>query len=213
MVYMQDSDRAGALLRDAGVGVGLHLNLSEAFTDPATPSAVRDRQARLLPRFHEDAPRRLRRWLYDPFIRGDVERSIADQIQKFEALYGRPPTHVDGHQHVHLSPNVFLARAILGGAMMRGTVEPFPPKRSAGAIPRNLRQRAISARFRCTDYVFDINDVDPRKGHQDSRFRLADSAAVEIMAHPGFAHELDVLMSPEWGEALAGRELGSFADL
>ena len=33
------------------------------------------------------------------------------------------------------------------------------------------------------------------------------------MAHPGFAAEDAIVTSPEWGRALEGRRLGSFADL
>jgi predicted glycoside hydrolase/deacetylase ChbG (UPF0249 family) len=216
MVYMEDSDRASAILKHADLGIGVHLNLSEAFTDPRTPRGVRARQARLLSRFHEHGPRRLRRWLYDPLIQAEVERSIADQFQRFQELYGRPPTHVDGHQHVHLSPNVFLARAIPSGTAFRNSLNRYPVTRSAVGIARTVRQRAISARFRSTDHLFDINDVDPRPlapGQADHWLRLADSAAVEVMAHPGFPQEFDCLMSPEWEEALEGRRLGSFAEL
>jgi predicted glycoside hydrolase/deacetylase ChbG (UPF0249 family) len=216
MVYMEDSDRASALLKDADLGIGLHLNLSEAFTDPKTPGPIRARQGKLLSRFHEDGPRRLRRWLYDPLIQAEVERSIADQFQRFQELYGRPPTHMDGHQHVHVSPNVFLARAIPTGTAFRNSLNRYPVRRSAVGIARTVRQRAISARFRSTGHLFDINDVDPRRlapGQADPWLRLADSATVEVMAHPGFPHEFDCLMSPEWGEALAGRVLGSFVEL
>jgi hypothetical protein len=51
-LYMEDSDRASAILKDTDLEIGLHPNLSEAFTDPKTPR-VRARRARLLPRFHK----------------------------------------------------------------------------------------------------------------------------------------------------------------
>jgi predicted glycoside hydrolase/deacetylase ChbG (UPF0249 family) len=216
MVYMEDSDRASAILKNADLGIGLHLNLSEAFTDSATPARVRARQARLLSRFHDSRPRRLHRWLYDPLIKAAVERSIADQFQRFQELYGKPPTHVDGHQHVHLSPNVFLTGAIPRGMRMRNTLHRDPVRRLSLGVARTIRQRAISARFCTTDHLFDINDVDPRRlapGQASPWLRFADSAAVEVMAHPGFPHEFDCLMSSEWEKALAGRRLGSFAEL
>jgi predicted glycoside hydrolase/deacetylase ChbG (UPF0249 family) len=130
MVYMEDSDRASATLRGAGIPVGLHINLSEAFTDAATPPDVRSRQARLLPRCGPDGARRAMRWLYKPRIRADVERCICidEQLQRFRVLYGGPPTHVDGHQHVHLCPNVSLMSPRMGG----GAPEP-----SAGVLRRS----------------------------------------------------------------------------
>jgi chitin disaccharide deacetylase len=215
MVYMQDSDRASAVFRNSELGIGLHLNFSEAFTDPNTPADVRARQARLLPRFREYRRRRLRRWLYDPFIRSDVEGCIADQLQRFEQLYGRPPTHVDGHQHVHLSPNVVLSRAIPRGTLLRNSVDHYPLGRSAGTAARALRQRAILSRFRSTDRLFDITEVDPRKLGSDraNGWLPVAGGAVEVMCHPGFAHEFDTLMSDEWEEVLGRCRLGSFADL
>ena len=30
-----------------------------------------------------------------------VEREVASQLDRFERLVGRPPTHLDSHQHVH----------------------------------------------------------------------------------------------------------------
>ena len=215
MVYMQDSDRASGLLREAGIPVGLHINLTEAFSDPATPPDVTSCQARLLRRFAPDGARRTMRWIYDPQIRRDVERCVSDQLQRFEDLYGRPPTHVDGHQHVHVCPNVFLARSLPSGIRMRGTLETYPLHRSAHALARALRDRVIKLRFPGTDYFFDISEVDPRRrfGLGRARLALAAHSAVEIMAHPRFAKERDCLMSPEWEDVLRQHSLGSFADL
>ncbi len=215
MVYMEDSDRASVLVRGSGLPAGLHINLSEAFTDPATPPQVRAKQAKLVRSFGPDWGRRLRRWSYDPLIRADVEACIVDQIRRFSELYGAPPVHVDGHQHVHLCPNVFLARSLPSGIRMRGTLDTYPLKRSPHALARALRERLITRRFGGTDYFFDIAEVDPRRrfGPGAAGLRLADSASVEVMAHPGFDCERDCLMSPEWEEALRGRVLGAFGDL
>ncbi|MDQ3870686.1 MAG: ChbG/HpnK family deacetylase, partial [Chloroflexota bacterium] len=51
IVHMKDSERASGLLKAAGIRPGLHINLSEAYTDPATPATERARQARLVRRF------------------------------------------------------------------------------------------------------------------------------------------------------------------
>lgn len=215
MVYMKDSDRASILAREARLPAGLHINVSEAFTDPATPPQVRARQARLVRRFGSDRGRQLRRWSYDPLIRADVEACIVDQIERFSELYGAFPSNVDGHQHVHLCPNVFLARSLPSGMRMRRTLDTYPLKRSPHAVARALRERMIARRFAGTDYFFDIAEVDPRRGCGPAAagLRLADRASVEVMTHPGFNCERECLMSPEWEQALRGRVLGSFADL
>lgn len=215
MVYMADSERAAELAGNAPLGVGLHLNLSESFSGDGVPATVRARHERLVARFHDDRPRQLMRWLYDPRIRADVEATIADQWERFETLYGRQPTHVDGHQHVHLSPNVLFARAIPPHTKMRRTVaRPGAAARRGGTL-RRIRDRLVARRFVSTDYVFDISEVDPRTdpAHAEAKLGLAGSGAVEVMAHPGFDHELERLMAPEWTQALTGFRLGSFADL
>lgn len=215
MVYMEDSDRAATLAKSAGLPVGLHLNLSDEFTDERTPTDVRARQARLIPYFQPTSRRRLMRCVYDPRIRADAEQCIADQLVRFEELYGTPPTHIDGHQHVHLCPNVLFARTLPKATKMRSGLERFERERSPLGAIRRLRRRLISMRFSSTDYLFDISEVDPRTGGTEppTKLRLADSASVEVMAHPGFDHELERLCSDEWGEALRHRRLGSFADL
>jgi predicted glycoside hydrolase/deacetylase ChbG (UPF0249 family) len=42
MVFMVDSHRAAGLANVAGLHVGLHLNLSEAFTAPGVPARLRE---------------------------------------------------------------------------------------------------------------------------------------------------------------------------
>ena len=87
--------QAGApVLRDldpAALDVGLHLDLTEFPFD-----------ARLrLP---------LKQWLARSHLRlvpwGALRTEIEGQLDAFEQALGRPPAHVDGHQHVHQLPVV-----------------------------------------------------------------------------------------------------------
>jgi predicted glycoside hydrolase/deacetylase ChbG (UPF0249 family) len=208
MVFMKDSERACRLALEAGIPVGLHLNLSEAFSDPATPADAHMRQARLVRRFGRDRGRQLRRWLFDPAIQADLERCIDDQLSRFSELYGGAPTHIDGHQHVHVSLNVLAARSLPARVRMRGAAGSHP-------FSRALRRRLIARRFIVTDHFFDIADVDPRRPNDEGRrlLDLSHSATVEVMAHPGFPAEHARLNTPEWQQALGALRLGSFADL
>src|SRR5205814_1326156 len=36
-----------------------------------------------------------------------VREELARQLEMFQDLVGRPPTHIDSHQHAHRSPRVF----------------------------------------------------------------------------------------------------------
>jgi chitin disaccharide deacetylase len=220
MVFMPDSERAAEIATRQGLPVGLHLNLTEPFGDPRTPVAVRDRQLRAVERLAGNGrdghpgTARLRKWIYDPTIRADVDRAIADQLERFEALYGGPPSHFDGHNYVDACPNVFLSRSIPAGSLIRNSLDCYPLVRSATGRLKGLRQRLRTRRLRSTGYLLHIaqlelgDDTGP-----DPRLRLAKRASVEVMAHPDDETELAALMSPAWERVLGEYKLGSFADV
>ena len=220
MVYMADSDRAAELAARHGLPVGIHLNLTEPFSDPQTPSDVRDRQLGLIERLGKtsgvspDIPdtAALRRWLYDPRIAAEVDRAITEQLARFVDLYGISPTHFDGHNHVDLCPNVFLSPAIPAGSKLRNSLYRFPVERSVSSLARAMRQAWRTHRLPSTRYLFHLRELRLAPGDMDPKLRLADRVPVEVMAHPGFARENDVLMSDQWAEVLRDRRLGSFAD-
>jgi predicted glycoside hydrolase/deacetylase ChbG (UPF0249 family) len=220
MVYMADSDRAAGLAEQHRVPVGLHINLTQPFSDPATPPEVRARQQRLIDRIGKTSgvppeipdTASLRRWLYDPLLQREVDRAIADQLARYREIYATPPTHFDGHNHVDLCPNVFFSRSIPRGAKLRNTLNRFPVERSAPGLLRDLRQAVRSRRFASTRYLLHVTHLRLDPGDLDPRLALAKQVPVEVMAHPGFAGERDILMSAEWGAAIADQRLGSFAD-
>lgn len=220
MVYMTDSDRAASIAKQHELPVGLHLNLTQPFSDPATPARTRDRQRRLTTVLAgEGADRqpgtaKLRRWLYDPWLRGEVNRAIADQIERFEATYGRAPTHFDGHNYVDVCPNVFRSRSLPLGSKMRNSLDRYPLQGTAMALARGLRQGLRSRRFASTRYVLHITELKLTPGGpMDPKLALAGTVPVEVMGHPDDRAEHDILMSPAWSECLDRFKLGSFADL
>jgi predicted glycoside hydrolase/deacetylase ChbG (UPF0249 family) len=204
LVHLEDSRRAARLALAAGLNVGLHLNFSEPYSAAGVPDELRRRQSRLARRFR-GLGLHIMRWLYDPLIQTDVERCILDQMEEFERLYGQAPTHIDGHKHVHVSPNVLFARALQRGMKLRTSLW-LPGRPSLLAPGRLLRRRIMSRRFVSPAFLFDINDREHALG-------LVDEHNVELMVHPANRAELDVLLSEEWGRAIRGRRLGSFADL
>jgi predicted glycoside hydrolase/deacetylase ChbG (UPF0249 family) len=216
MVYMADSDRAAQMAREMDLPVGLHVNLSEPFDDPHTPREVHDRHLSVVRRF--GGPSfifRSRRWTFDPRLREPTERCIADQLDRFEALYGRAPTHIDGHLHVHVCPNVALARTIPPGIGMRNAL-------GGGPDPGGLMSRVIAARQRVlfrhrltTRHFLNITGLHPEfvDGGVRRLLGLARETSVEVMAHPGFGHEYTQLMSDDWARWTEGLPVGSYGDL
>lgn len=220
MVYMPDSARAAELAARTGLPVGLHINLTEPLTGPDTPPPVRERQRHVAARLGgvgrdgHPGTARLRKWLYDPTIKSDVDKAIADQLERFEALYGRAPTHFDGHNYVDLCPNVFLSRSIPAGSVMRNSLDCYPLERSAKGLIRALRQCTRSRRLRSTRYLLHISALRlDESAPPDPRLRLAHDVPVEVMGHPDNKAELAAFMSPAWERVMGEHRLASFAAL
>jgi predicted glycoside hydrolase/deacetylase ChbG (UPF0249 family) len=213
MVFMSDSRRGAELAARGGEPVGLHLNLSEAFTDPACPEIVRRRQERIVGYF---AGPKWRWWGFSPTRFTEIEASIADQLDAFRDLYGHEPTHIDGHQHVHQSLGVMFARSMPAGARMRPSFTFMPGEKSlTNRLARKVVNRLMRSRFRCPCYFFDIRDIHPELGGAglEDRLDLARSETVEVMTHPGVSDERAVLLEDRWTALLRGRPLGAYPDL
>ena len=126
MVWMSDSQRAASLAEECEIPLGLHLNLTQPFTDPAVPPEVRERQARLAEHFGRQP---LAYWVAEPRLQSTIDRCIEDQVREFTRLYGQPPRHLDGHRHVHTCLNVLLSRSFGVTTSTRSTFTFTPPKR------------------------------------------------------------------------------------
>jgi predicted glycoside hydrolase/deacetylase ChbG (UPF0249 family) len=212
MVFMRGSSFAASLAQGhPALGIGLHLNLIEEYSDPSTPADVRGRQRRLIDYFRKE---RRRRWIYDPLVRRDVASIIDDQLRCFAGLYGRPPTHLDGHHHCHLAANVLLSGTIPRGTRIRNALTDVQPNPVTSAL-RRLRKRLVLSRFPSTDYFFSIATVWPKLSGPPPRemLELARRSSVEIMVHPAFPHEYEPLRSDDWVGALRDLPTGTFADL
>lgn len=213
MMFMHGSEHAASLAhRHPTLGIGLHLNLYEEYSDASVGTTVRDRQRRLIDYFRHA---RLRRWLYDPRIRHDVDRIIADQLERFVGLYGRMPTHIDGHHHSHMAANVLLSHSLPRGAAIRNALSDTHRATALRTAMRQARRRLLLSRFTTTDYFFSIATVWPAlEGPPPTeKLELARRASVEVMVHPAFPHEYGPLQSEGWVAILRGLPTGTFADL
>jgi predicted glycoside hydrolase/deacetylase ChbG (UPF0249 family) len=214
MVYMEDSDRAAALAKEVELPVGLHLNLTDPYTAGDLPDDLRQRHSGVCEHF-SGRGFRLRSWLFDPRIQAEVEAAVADQLRRFEDLYGRPPTHVDGHNHVHSCPNVALASPLRAVDKMRNALWSWPGTRSSMGLVRAVRRAATYRRKLTTRYFFDVWELFRDRDEVPMAERLAPAleTSVEVMAHPGFEHEWEALTSAPWGELLDRFPRGSYGDL
>lgn len=213
MVFMRDSDDAADRAKEhPGLGIGLHLNLVEEYSDPRTPPAARDRQSKLI---EHSRLLRLRRWIYDPSIHHEINRVIADQFQRFVDTYGRLPTHLDGHHHCHLAANVLLSPAVPPGTKVRNAFsDTYRPNPLTDAL-RWARRRMIERRFKTTDRFLSVESVWPdlRGSPPPDELGTARHASLEVMVHPAFPHEYGPLQSAEWVGALESLPTGTFENL
>jgi len=106
------------------VDIGLHLD----FTEHPISAANRWQLSRLIA---ASAARALDR-------RG-VRAEIDAQLDKFEQGLGRPPAHVDGHQHIHQFP-------VLRDALLEALLQRYPAQRPW--LRRTARRRSGAAGFK-----------------------------------------------------------------
>lgn len=220
MVHMADSRRAAELALERARPTGLHLNLTQPYDAPTVPMPVRERQRRLCGHFSALARRR---WSIspDPRVHRLVADGIRDQLEEFRELYGREPTHVDSHHHVHVCPDVFLSRALKRGTRVRQALSLAPGGRGAGAkglvkgLARGAKQRALTRRFLTTERFWCAAELSRGDGAVPiaRAVAYADSGTVEIMVHPSFESDIAVLRSGPWLRDLHGAPLASYAAL
>jgi predicted glycoside hydrolase/deacetylase ChbG (UPF0249 family) len=157
-----------ARAREAGLGLGLHVNLTHGRPLTRGRSLVDGAGA-----FVRD-PRRAAAGADPAEARAEVEA----QIERFERLVGRPPTHLDTHHHVGLHAPV--REVVLELARRRGLAV---RSQDAGA-----RTRARSAGLRTPDHFF--GESGPGAYWSPARtlahLRALPAGVSEFMCHPGW---------------------------
>jgi chitin disaccharide deacetylase len=156
---------------DSGIGIGLHVNLTLGEPITRGPSLV-DGSGRFVRDARQAAARAEVR---------DVEREVAAQVERFETLFRRPPTHLDSHHHVSLYPPV---REIALHCAARLRV----PVRSQNPL---ARQMARSVGLATPDHFF--GESGPGAYWTPERaiahLRRLPPGVSEFMTHPGFCDE------------------------
>ena len=195
-------------LREPGLGIGIHLNLSQ--WTPVSPAfripTLVDPRGRL-----HLTPGRL--WvglLKHQVSLTDIERELHAQIEKAMRA-GLRPTHLDGHKHVHVLPGVAsivirLARRF-GIRWVRCPVEPAPNLgrlldsnpgartavlkqylvgRALSGLARRFRRQLIRAGLSGPDHFYGLSETGflNAQSLQDILGRVSEGQS-ELMCHPG----------------------------
>lgn len=107
----------------------------------------------------------------------EAEEEIRRQLDRFAALRGQAPAHVDGHRHVHAEPAVLAALLRIAGAL----------RLRVRALDPAMRDRIRAAGARACDAF--LGDAALRPCWTPERLaeavRHLPAGTVEIMIHPG----------------------------
>ena|SRR5205809_4411786 len=210
MVFMEDSERAAELAKENELDVGLHLNFTDKFTTNQYPQTLGN--------YHSEIVRFLRghkysQLLYNPFLRKGFAYSYEAQVEEFARLYTKPPSHIDGHHHMHLCANVLLSNTIPAGAKLRRNFSFWPGEKSMlNRTYRWLVDRWLARRYCLADYFFDLTQC-IRGEKLDRVAALAKSSNVELMTHPIVNEEEEYLMSDEFKVILQRLSIGGYAQV
>lgn len=161
-----DRDQLAQAL-DSGLGMGIHVNLT--LGTPLTPArSLVDGNGR----FIRDARR-----VAAQADGRDVEAEVAAQLERFEKLVGRPPTHLDSHHHVGLHAPV--TDVVLGAARRLGVAV----RSQNGAA----RARARTMRLVTPDHFFGESGPDAYWSPATTlrHLRSLPPGVSEFMSHPG----------------------------
>lgn len=207
MVFMKDSQRAAEGARKTGLAVGLHLNLSEAFTANDVSRALRqehDAVRRFLTR------NRYALVLFNPRLTKQFNSVVKAQLAEFERLFGHAPSHIDGHQHMHLATNVLAQRLLPRGAKVRrGFSFRAGEKNVANLGYRRCVDWLLKRRHTVVDHFFPLPH-DAGAERFDRIVRLARGADVEVMTHPERPREFAFLMTDNYLKAVSSVRFGGY---
>lgn len=195
--------------------VGMHFVLTYGRPLTAMPSLV-------------DASGELGKWLWARAEAGElnldeITQELTAQFNKFVAVFGRPPTHIDSHHHVHMLPQIYPL------------IESFAQEKSLPLrIDRHEAQQQgmVLNNPRSTEW-FDAGFYGENLTEQSFLQLLATADqnginTIEVMCHPAFIDkilmtsgycyprltELEVLTSPALKQSIEqlGYRLGSYLD-
>jgi chitin disaccharide deacetylase len=200
MVFMTDSERASEAALGAGLDAGLHVNFSEEFSAGCVPKELR--------KAHDEIRRFLTAHKYallifNPLLIRQFEFVFTAQLAEFNRLYGRPPSHLDGHQHLHLATNILVQRVLPIRAKVRRSFSFLQREKSfVNRWYRSAVDRRLMRRHRVTDYLFSLSDH-LTLDKFERVICLARQANVELMVHPQRPAEYAFLMSDAYFETLS----------
>ncbi|TWB74975.1 hypothetical protein FBZ87_10470 [Nitrospirillum amazonense] len=192
--------------------IGLHLTLTDQ--EPAGPCPALAPSGRF-GSVGDLMMRSLTGRLMDAASQADLKAEIGRQLDLFEAHAGRPPSHVDGHQHVHLLPGVrglvldaVARRYPRGGVYVRDCSEPVAAVLARGvdsvkaliiaSLARGLRAAAARRGIPTNRGFRGVYDFGPGRDFPGlmARFLAPAQDRALVMVHPALPDEVLAGLDP-----------------
>lgn len=200
MVFMEDSDRAAALALERGIDIGLHLNLTDAFSGRSAPRRLQEHHGRVALFLLRH---RFSQIVYHPRLATSFEYVAKAQLEEFHRIYGEAPRRIDGHHHMHLSENVLSRKLLPAGTLVRRNFSFVAEEKSwANRQYRRFVDGRLRRRHRLVDFLFSLIPIQTER--LERIFSHAQRASVELETHPVNADEFEFLTSPEIVRLLRG---------
>jgi len=177
------------------VAIGLHVTLTAPFQPLSGGYAPLQKGA------FPPLPAMFRAAMLRQLDRGKLAVEIATQLQTFVTAFGRGPDFIDGHQHVHLFPQVrdaFLTvvKQAAPKAWVRQCGRPTPLLRRLGdpkalildVLSRGFRERAAAMGLRTNPAFAGAYDFTKQPDFAALFPRFLDDLPADgvVMCHPGF---------------------------
>lgn len=189
MVFMEDSERAATLVREHEIDAGLHLNLTASFSAINCPSKLVEFQQHIAQYLLRH---RFAQTVFHPGLIQAFEYVVTTQLDEFSRLYGRLPSRIDGHHHMHLCANVLLQKLLPPNTIVRRNFSFGAGEKSIwNRLYRRLIDRYLSRRHRLTDYFFSF--VPLQKARLQRILSLSRENIVEVETHPVNPDEYHIL--------------------
>jgi len=211
MVFMDDSERGADIAKDCGIDIGLHLNLNKELD-------YYPKEHQKLNYHHEKVYRFLQKnkyalIFYNPLIRDSIDYIIKAQFDEFQRLFHKMPTHIDGHQHMHLCTNILVDRLLPIGSVVRRSFTFYRGQKNLfNRLYRRLVDLVLESRHITTEYFFSLSQL-LKNNNFSHLVDLARKSSVELMVHPEWPIENCFLRGDQFPKITEELKRGNFKDL
>ena len=210
MVFMSDSERAANLALQHNIDVGLHLNFTQQFSGNSGSIKLKE--------FHESIASFLSKnkyalLLYNPLLKKKFEYVYKSQLEEYVRLYRKIPSHINGHQHMHLSTNILIDHIIPAGFKVRRN---FTFDRGEKSLLnrgyRKIIDGWLTKRYIMTDFFYCLSSA-LQFGNLQRIIKISQSSNVELMVHPERPDECKCLTSNTYLSMVSKTKKGSYKNL